>query len=175
MKKLTVFSFAMLTIGISLISCSNRTQSTSTSSDHKELAGESAMALPPCIIYRTKADYSKQVPVILSEDKTKITSYPDVSDIKKQGEKVYPEALSNGFLLDNRGIGPNVAFLDVTYDDFLNYSETPGADELFQQILDADPLLEMYQCGNRYQYEEMIAELNQLIEADKFSDCKKLK
>ena len=133
------------------------------------------MALPPCIIYKTKADYSNQVPVILSDDKMTISSYPDISDIRKQGDKVYPVALVNGFLLDNRGIGPNVAFLDITYDEYVKYSKSPGPEDLFKQILDADPLLEMYQCGNRYQYEEMVAELNQLIEAEIFSNCKKLK
>ena len=133
------------------------------------------MGSPPCIIYKTKADYSKQVPVMLSDDKMKILSYPDVSDIRKQGNNVYPVVLSNGFLLDNRGIGPNVAFMDITYDDFLKNLKTPSAEDLFQQILDADPLLEMYQCGNRYQYEEMVAELNQLIESDFFFKCKRLK
>ena len=173
MIKSAVFSLTICIIGIFLISCSNRIQS--TSSDFNDLAIESTMALPPCIIYKTKADYSKQVPVILSEHKTNITSYPDVSDIRKQGERVYPTALSNGFLLDNRGIGPNVAFLDITYDEFIKGTETPGADELFQQILDADPLVVMYQCGTRHQYTEMVAELNQIIETDIFSNCKKLK
>jgi len=167
---------AFIITGIFQISCSNRTNAISTSSSkHKEIIGEPIMASPPCIIYKTKADYSKQVPVILSDDKMKITSYPDVSDIRKQGDKVYPVVLSNGFLLDNRGIGPNVAFLDITYDEFLKNTKTPYPEDLFQQILDADPLLEMYQCGSRYQYGEMIAELNQLIEAEFFSNCKKLK
>ena len=173
MIKPALFSLILFFIGVSLISCSNRILS--TSSDFDDLAIESMMAQHPCIIYKTKADYSKQVPVTLSEYKTNITSYPDISDIRKQGEKVYPTALSNGFLLDNRGIGPNVAFLAITYDEFIKGTETPCSDELFHQILDADPLLVMYQCRTRHQYTEMVAELNQLIETDIFSNCKKLK
>ena len=176
MKKLIVFSFVFFFAGIFQISCSNKTKAiSSTTSMNSEKTGEPAMTLPPCIIYKTKADYSTLVPVILSDDKMKISSYPDVTDIQKQGKNVYPVELANGFLLDNRGIGPNVAFLDITYDDYLKYTATPPAEELFKQILDADPMLEMYQCGNRYEYEEMVVELNQLIEGELFSNCKKLK
>ena len=133
------------------------------------------MALPPCIIYKTKEDYKVNVPVSLSEDKTRITSYPDVLDIKKQAGSVYPQELSGGFLLDNRGIGPDVAFLTITYDAYAKQTKTPSAEDLFQQLLDKDPLLEMYQCGNRYQYDDIIREMNQIINSGKLSDCKKIK
>lgn len=133
------------------------------------------MALPPCIIYKTKADYLKYVPVSLSKDKTRITSYPDIKDVSVQEKSPYPEKLSDGYLLDNRGIGPDVAFLSITYEEYVSKTKTPSADDLFQQLLDKDPLLEMYQCGNRYQYDDIIRELNQIIDSGKISDCKRIK
>lgn len=133
------------------------------------------MALAPCIIYKTKADYRALVPVSLSDDRSRVTSYPDVSDLRKQAESAYPVDLSGGFLLDNRGIGPNVAFLSVTYKEYESQTKTPNAGELFQQLLDKDPLLEMYQCGNRTQYSDIVRELNEVIDSGKLSDCKKIK
>ncbi|MBE0647863.1 MAG: hypothetical protein IH596_08770 [Bacteroidales bacterium] len=133
------------------------------------------MALAPCIIYKTKADYKTYVPVSLSRDKTWITSYPDVADIRAQGQSAYPEELTNGFLLDNRGIGPDVAFLSVTYEAFAKQPKNPNADDLFRQLLEKDPLLEMYQCGHRNQYNDIIRELNEMIDSGKLSECKKIK
>ena len=40
-----------------------------------------AVSAPPLVIYKTKKDYSKNIPVILSDDRTKVVSYPDVKDI----------------------------------------------------------------------------------------------
>lgn len=176
MKKLFVLSWAILFSGIFLVSCSKKSQPvTAATTEIKEQTGGSSMALPPCIIYKTRADYTSYVPVSLSGDKTRITSYPDASDIRKQGTAVYPQPLCGGFFLDNRGIGPDVAFLSITYDVYQAQTKTPSADDLFQQLLDKDPLLEMYQCGNRYQYNDIVRELNQIIDSGKLSDCKKIK
>jgi hypothetical protein len=130
--------------------------------------------LPPCIIYKTKTDYSKEVPVALSADKSTIASYPDVKDVFINGNYPYPAKLDNGFLLDNRGIGPDVAFLDYTYEAYHALGTTPGPDELMKHVLDKDPLTEMYQCGNKSSYTDISAELNALIHSG-LKNCKKLK
>jgi len=135
----------------------------------------SSVSSPPCIIYKTRSDYSKNVPLILSEDKSKITSYPDIRDVYSHGVLAYPDQLADGFLLDNRGIGPNVAFLKYTYTDYQKMTRTPSTEELWNQILDKDPLLEMYQCGTRSQYPDPVKALNQIISGGKLKDCKKLK
>ena len=48
----------------------------------------SVQAAPPVVIYKTAKDYSRHVPVGLSEDGQTIVSYPAVSDVKV-GDK-YP-------------------------------------------------------------------------------------
>jgi len=130
---------------------------------------------PPCIIYRTKADFSNLIPVELNAEKTQLTSFPDVADIYREGELAYPTPLSGGYLLDNRGIGPGVAFLKLTYEDYRKLDGTPTAAELMDNILERDPLTEMYQCGNRSQYTDLVTELNRKITSGRLAECKKLK
>ena len=78
-----------------------------------------------CTIYKTKGDYSRYVPVELTDDKTRISSFPDVKDVYLDGKLAMPTALTGGYLLDNRGIGPNVAFLSITYEEYSRIEEDP--------------------------------------------------
>ena len=155
------------------MSCSYHVSSHGSAAAAKE--GPVAVNSPPCIIYRTKSDYSMNVPVILSADKSKIVSYPDIKDIYYNGKLSLPTLLENGFLLDNRGIGLQVAFLDYTYEEYRKLSSTPPATDLMNIIIDKDPLIEMYQCGRRSQYTDIEHELNILITSGKLNTCKKLK
>lgn len=166
--------FIMLFLpGIFFNSCSKKVspQGASTSSKVKQAVIPSA----PCIIYKTKTDYSKYVPVMLSEDKKNIVSYPDIRDVYYKGKLAYPTVLADGFLLDNRGIGPDVAFLNITYEAYRDLSKTPSIDELMKLILDKDPIREMFQCGYRSQYSDPEKELNNLISSGNLKNCKKLK
>ena len=129
---------------------------------------------PQTIIYKTKKDYSKFVPVILSEDKSKIVSYPHPKDVFYKGELAYPTELKNGYLLDNRGININVAFLNITYEDYSKLEKIPLLLELFSMILDKDPLIEIYNCGNRDTFKNEISDLNKLVENNGLKDCKSL-
>lgn len=126
---------------------------------------------PPTLVYKTKANYDSLVPVLLSEDGSEIVAYPHPSDIRMPaGEKPglksghpYPIPLENGYLLDQRGIGPNVAFLDITYADYGALKETPTLKELMALILDKDPLTELCDCGNRHAFKDTERQLNKLI------------
>jgi len=130
---------------------------------------------PPCIIYKTRSDYFHNVPVILKENKTTLSSYPDVKDLYFKGKLAYPTQLADGFLLDNRGIGPNVAFLDYTYEEYKELGQTPSADQLMKRILDKDPITEMYQCEARDRYHDIENDLNEMILSGKLNSCKKIK
>ena len=129
-----------------------------------------SMALPPTIIYKTKKDYNKNVAVILSDDKTKITGYPATTDVSA---KNYPTVLKKGYLLDNRGIGKNVAFISLTYEEYAALKSTPSSSELFKMIIDNDPIKEMYICGHGVRYANS-EELDKLIDS-KFKDCQRVK
>ena len=130
---------------------------------------------PKAIIYQTKNDYSKLVPVMLSEDKKSIESYPDIKDVFYAGKLAYPTELKNGYFLDNRGIGKNVAFLSFTYDEYSKLPKTPNSDELWQRIVDKDPIKTMYNCGLRSSFGNIAEELNSKIISNDFSTFVKIK
>jgi hypothetical protein len=131
---------------------------------------------PPTIVYKMKKDYSQNVPVILSDDKANIISYPAVEDVNLNGKYPLPALLSKGYYLDNRGIGPNVAFTLYTYEEYSKLPATPSVNELFISITNNNPILEMYDCGNRLHFSNIEAELNSIIDRGELSKkCKRLK
>jgi hypothetical protein len=130
---------------------------------------------PPVIIYKTKSDYRDKVAVSLTKDKSKLISFPAPSDVLRNGELSMPIGLADGFLLDQRGINEHVAFLSMTYADYSQLAKTPATSELMDMILDADPLVEMYHCGNRQAFTSIVDELNALILAGKLDRCRRLK
>jgi hypothetical protein len=124
----------------------------------------------PVMVYKTKKDYSHQVPVILNAGRTAILSYPAVGDLGGE-EFSYPTLLYGGYLLDNRGIDVGVAFLDYTYEQYAKLDPLPSADELMKHILDADPLSELYSCSCVFD----TAVVNALIRTGELKNCNKLK
>ncbi len=165
--------FGSLSACLLLTSCSHHAVPTSSPADPQMKAA--GVTSPHCIIYRTRSDYSRNVPVTLSADKDKIVSYPDIRDIYYNGKLSEPTFLADSFLLDNRGIGPQVAFLSYTYEEYSKLQATPPATDLMKMLLNKDPLVEMYQCGLRSQYTDIEKELNTLITSGKLNTCKKLK
>jgi len=135
----------------------------------------SVSMVPKVIIYQTTRDYSMYVPVILSEDKKSIESYPGISDVYTGGQLAYPTALKKGFWLDNRGISPRVAFLNITYEQYAKLQQTPSTEELMKMILDDAPLLSMYRGKARTGYSDIVKDLNKMIKKGDFSDFEKIK
>ena len=129
---------------------------------------------PPAIIYKTTGDFYDYVPVIMNNDRTEIISYPAPSVIYYAGKLAKPLKLKNGYLFDNRGINQNVAFLSYTYEEYGKLEKTPDLSELTTRIKEKYPLLEMYNCGARKQYNDDINNLNKLIDTN-FRDCAKIK
>jgi len=140
-----------------------------------KMKGQSA-AEPHVIVYKTKKNYNKNVPVILSYDKSKIVSYPDPSDVRTDNGYAVPTKLKHGYLLDNRGIGLNVAFLKLTYNEYAALHQAPSLDSMYNMIIDKDPLLELYDCGSRYEMVDPVKEINELIKKGELrKNCKVVK
>jgi len=158
-------------------SCSSSKKTDKTSKEKKEMPATGSVAVtgPPVIIYKTKADYYDKVPVTLSDDKTKVISYPDARDLFKGDKLALPTKLHKGYLLDNRGIDKNVAFLNISYEKFTKMQRVFTAGQLYDMILDKDPLTEMYNCGKKSKFKDEVAELNDMIDKGSFEGCKKLK
>ena len=101
--------------------------------------------LPPAIIYKTTVNYNDNVPVIMNESRTEIISYPAPTDLRRSDGYCTPTPLSNGFLLDNRGINSNVAFTNYTYKEYAALENAPTMTELMSRIVNKYPLEIMYQ------------------------------
>jgi hypothetical protein len=129
------------------------------------------MAVQPTVIYKTTRNYDKNVAVTLSDDKQRIVSYPHPSDVSQRS---YPTPLNKSYLLDNRGISKNTAFLSITYEEYAKLRNAPSLDELKQLIIDDNPIEEMYNCGGRTRFSDLIPQLNQLIDQN-FKDCQRIK
>lgn len=127
------------------------------------------------IIYTTRKDYSNLVPVILTSDKKGIASYPDIKDIFYKGSLAYPTPLHKGFLLDNRGISQDVAFIKLTYEQYAALPVTPSAEELMNMLVDKNPLTKMYACGLRGKFVNITEEINALIDSENYSGFTRLK
>ena len=122
-------------------------------------------ASPAVIIYKTKKDYSRYVAVTLSADKSTIVNYPAPSDVNP--ERSVPVALADGYWLDNRGIGTDAAFLNITYEEYAQLRSPLSADQLFARIQDKDPIVSMYNCGSAYSYTDKEKQLNEVIKSGK--------
>ncbi len=119
----------------------------------------------PVTIYKTTKDYSQNVPVIMNADRTEIVSYPDPKDIRKSSK---PTQLNNGYLLDNRGIGENVAFLSYTYDEYSKLASAPSREQLMNSIIDKHPLTTIVDCGHASDYSgNLVDALNEYISNNK--------
>ena len=131
---------------------------------------------PQTIVYKTKNDYSNLVPILLSDNKKEIISYPHPSDLKVGNSYVFPTFLKKGYLLDNRGISKNVAFLRYTYEEYASLKNAPTLKELYENIIDKDPLVELCDCGNRAAFTNITMQINKLIDKKKLeTTCKKTK
>lgn len=128
------------------------------------------------LVYRTATDLRDRVPVLLSDDGASIVSFPDPADLRTAGGLPVPTDLGKGWLLDNRGIGPNVAFLRLTYTEYGALETPPSLTELEAAITARDPLVELCDCGRRSDYTDVVKELRALVVKDALlTRCKKVK
>jgi len=119
---------------------------------------------PSTIIYKTKENYYDKIPIMMNDAKTKIISYPSPKDVFYKGQLSYPTKLSSNYLLDNRGVGKNSVFINITYEEYKKRTESFLLEDMIKMILDKNPFSEIYNCGNRYQYKNIESDLNKMIE-----------
>ncbi len=145
------------------------------SNSQQQLVNPSFTPGPPTYVYKTTANFTDKVPVGLSDDQQKIVSYPHPSDLKKGETLMLPTQLAKGYWLDNRGIGPNTVFIDMTYEQYNNLENAPTVDSLMAMILDKKPFKELYNCGNRSAFNNAEQQINELIKSKQLKKrCKKV-
>lgn len=155
---------SQLFILLILVGCSAENKIMSNNSNINEEIKQISSISPQLIIYKTRKNYNNLIPVLLSDDKTQIISYPHPKDIKIGDELQFPTLLNKEYLIDNRGITRNVAFLKITYDEYSKLENVPSLEYLYSMIVDKNPLIEYYNCGLRSEYKDKIQLLNQMID-----------
>lgn len=134
--------------------------------------GQPTQQVPaPVIIYKTSGDFFDHVPVMLSADGNTLSSYPGIQDVSSGGTLALPTLLADGWLLDNRGINLQVAFLDYTYEEYSRLKTTPAPEEIMQHIIAKDVILEMYSC----KCSRDTGIINDMIRRGNFGSCKRIK
>ncbi|MDR0989089.1 MAG: hypothetical protein LBM06_06485 [Prevotellaceae bacterium] len=125
----------------------------------------SSVTSPIVYVYKTRGDYAHLVPVLMDATRTRIVSYPAPVDLRSGDGLRLPTPLADGYLLDNKGITPHVAFLSYTYEEYSGLSVAPAMSELMAHLLDVHPLVEIHACGRRADYrdQDIVAELNKRI------------
>ena len=128
---------------------------------------------PPTMIYKMREEsYKFLVPVMLSADRSKIIAYPSKQDLYKNNAYTYPTELIREYFLDNRGINAQTALLKLNYEMYLKLEDGFSANDLFVQIKDKNPFIELYDCGNRFKSKDEVKEINQMILKNKLKNCK---
>ena len=116
------------------------------------------------IVYKTKKDLSACVPVLLSDDKKSVVSFPDPVDIKAAGNNAKPVHLHKGYMLSTYGIGANSAFLKTSFEEYASLPSVPAPNQLLTMIRNKKPFKMLCDCGIAGDAEKNIAELNRWID-----------
>ena len=129
---------------------------------------------PGIVIYKMKRDYSRNVPVLLSDDKKEIVSYPHPMDLIGMTSKdVMPIRLHGGYYLDRRGINKNVAFLNISYNSYRKLRKPLSIKEIEKLITDRNPLSNYLSCPNLTYSDMIIDSINSMIDKGNVSTiCK---
>lgn len=147
-----------------------------TTQTTNDVYGEQLSMKPaPVVIYKTKNDYSQQVPIMLSDDQQLVISYPHPTDLRfSDGNFRYPLPLNNGYLLDRKGIGPKTVFLRRSYAEYA--AQPPDPSTLLSLVIDTDPFQEIWHCNVKTNEKNLIDSLNVLISNKQLPKrCKKIK
>ncbi|MCO6495812.1 MAG: hypothetical protein J5I91_09065 [Bacteroidetes bacterium] len=173
MRTLSVFLALSLILSVS---CKSRKKTSREPESTSNMFTPKYSAGPPTFIYKTKKDYGNLVPVIMNDSKTEIISYPHPTDLYPADMLLLPTQLNGGYLLDNKGINANVAFLNITYQEYAKLVDPPSMEEMKSMLLDINPLTELCDCGNRNAFDNVEKQLNELIDANQLRKrCKTVK
>lgn len=157
-----------------LAACCGKKDATQATSSTPE--GGTGVSSPHVLVYKTKADHANHVPVMLSEDRTRIVSYPHPRDLRTAIGYPTPTPLGKDYLMDNRGIGLNVGYLSMTYEEYAALPEAPSMEKLEAAIIDRDPLTELCECDRRTEFKDPAREIAAWVGSGELEKhCKRLK
>lgn len=120
-------------------------------------------------IYKTNGDYERYVPVTLNASRTALVAYPSPADVA--GSE--PVALTDGFLLDRRGVSSATAFTRWTYSQYAALPSAPSPDEIMSNLMPGAAVTEIYAMPFATGTPDAVERCNEQIAA-RLKDCKLL-
>lgn len=84
------------------------------------------------MVYRTNVPCPDRVAISLNSARDAVQSFPAPADVSSESA---PLALADGWWLDRRGLGPNPAFIDMSYEQYSRLKEPPSTARLMRMIL----------------------------------------
>lgn len=88
--------------------------------------------LPRALVYKTSVPCVDNVAISLNDSRTAVQSFPAPTDVSAAST---PIVLPDGWLLDRRGLGPNTAFITLTYEQYAALPSAPTTAELMKMII----------------------------------------
>ncbi len=162
-----------------LSSCSTSSKGDASSNDLEQSTKKAPGLLierEPTTIYKADESYYDKVSILLSDDKSRIVSYPHPTDVFYKGKLALPTKLKKGYYLDNRGVNGNTAFLNISFAKYAQLKSVPSLAKFNEMIIDKDPIIELYRCGDRTLLKNEVEELNHMIEKNLLEDqCQRIK
>lgn len=116
-------------------------------------------------------DYARKLFVVLSDDKSRVISYPAPTDLYTNGKISIPTKLTSKYYLDNRGVDKNSVVLNIELEDYAKREKAFSLGEMYSLILDKNPFLELYHCGNRLRFKNELIDLKELIKNGGLKQC----
>lgn len=156
----------ILLISLLIWGCSTVRQNERKTPIDSEIKNNGFLTNRPIVVYKTKDNYNNLVPILLSDDKKEIISYPHPKDLYVDSVLQIPTELHKGYLLDNRGINQNVAFIKLSYMEYASLKDLPSLNELFNLIIDKDPLIQLCSCKVNNSNLNLESQLNEMIDND---------
>ena len=156
--KLNVLATMVAAACMALASCSHQRPETSPAPT-ASVSVPAPNYLPKARIYKTNGDFAQLVPITLNSARTEVVSYPAPSDLRDAA----PVALSDGWLLDRRGISYQSAFLTMTYAEYAALNQPPTRGQLLGLVKPGARITEIvempfpYSPGCEAECEKLIA------------------
>ena len=138
-----------------------------TACGHRGETAARTHAVAMARIYKTDGDYADRVPVTLDSRHRRLVSYPAPSDLAGAA----PVRLSDGFLLDRRGVSGNTAFTRWTYREYAAMESAPSPAEIMEAIIPGARVTEIYQMPFPAGTPDAAARCDSLIAAG-LPDCR---
>ncbi len=96
--------------------------------------------LPRALVYKTSVPCADNVAISLNPAGNAVQSYPAPGDVTAASA---PVELPGGWYLDRRGLGPNTAFISLTYEEYSRLKQAPSPEQLMKMIIPGAEVTEM--------------------------------